>query len=84
MNLKHLNSVIAINKSNVNARYLGESESTTIYGTPSTFSNTLNLSFKSGSYFSLLDNLLNKQVVVLGSEIAQELFPDGNAIGKKN
>ncbi len=35
-----------------------------------------------GSYFSITDSVEGAQKVILGSEIASGLFPDGNAVGR--
>lgn len=78
-----LKSVMAINRSSTTVRNKLETTSATIYGTPSSFSDNLGLNYTAGTYFSLLDNMIGKQVIVLGSEIAEDLFPDGNAVGQE-
>ncbi len=42
-----------------------------------------NMDYKSsyGKWFSVEDNIFKRQVVVLGSSIADKLFPGGNAVG---
>lgn len=53
-----------------------------ISGVPSNYAALLNYEAEAGSFFSQNDNLLKRQVCVLGSDIANELFPDGNAVGQ--
>ena len=55
-----------------------------ISGVPSNYAALLNYEAEAGSFFSQNDNLLKRQVCVLGSDIANELFPDGNAVDRKS
>ncbi|MDX9934658.1 MAG: FtsX-like permease family protein, partial [Sphaerochaetaceae bacterium] len=48
----------------------------------STYADILDYKVASGAFFSLTDNLTSRQVVALGSTIAENLFPDGNAVGQ--
>lgn len=41
-----------------------------------------NMELESGNYFSISDNVQGAQKIILGSEIAAALFPDGGAVGK--
>ncbi len=41
-----------------------------------------NLILDYGSYFSVTDEYLGAQKMIIGSEVASALFPDGNAVGK--
>ena len=41
-----------------------------------------NMELESGSYFTISDNVQGAQKIILGSEIAAALFPDGGAVGK--
>ena len=41
-----------------------------------------NMELESGNYFSISDNVQGAQKIILGSEIATALFPDGGAVGK--
>lgn len=39
------------------------------------------LETEEGEFFSALDNISRRQVCIIGKELAEELFPDGNALG---
>lgn len=41
-----------------------------------------NMELESGNYFTISDNVQGAQKIILGSEIAAALFPDGGAVGK--
>ncbi len=41
-----------------------------------------NLELDSGEYFSVTDCVMGVQKMIIGSEVASSLFPDGNAVGK--
>lgn len=41
------------------------------------------LALDSGSYFSVTDDVGGNQKIILGSEIASSLFPNGDAVGKR-
>ena len=41
-----------------------------------------NLVLDYGDYFSVTDEYVGAQKMILGSEVAAALFPDGNAVGK--
>ena len=43
---------------------------------------TYGLSLESGEFFSVTDNVMGSQKIILGSEIASSLFPNGDAVGK--
>jgi putative ABC transport system permease protein len=51
-------------------------------GVPSTYAETNNYDVAVGSFFSSLDNMNRQQVIVLGADVAADLFPDGNAVGQ--
>ncbi len=57
-------------------------ESVLVQGVTSGFFSSSSLSVSSGSFFSALDNINRRQVIVLGSELAEELFPSGDAVGR--
>ncbi|MBP3449668.1 MAG: ABC transporter permease [Spirochaetaceae bacterium] len=42
-----------------------------------------NFELEYGNFFSVTDNISGSQKIILGSEFAQALFPEGNALGKK-
>lgn len=41
-----------------------------------------NLELDYGEYFSVSDDIMGAQKMIIGSEVASSLFPDGNAVGK--
>ena len=41
-----------------------------------------NIELDYGSYFSVTDDYVGAQKMIIGSEVASALFPDGNAVGK--
>ena len=41
-----------------------------------------NLELDSGAYFSVTDEVAGRQKMIIGSEVASSLFPDGDAVGK--
>jgi putative ABC transport system permease protein len=53
-----------------------------VSGVLSTYATILDYEAEEGNFFSLADNMASRQVVVLGADVANELFPDGNAIGQ--
>lgn len=55
-------------------------ENVFIVGTTSEYVNTTNFNFESGRFFSDIESNSSRYVVVLGSDIAKELFPIGNAL----
>lgn len=42
-----------------------------------------NFELEYGKFFSVTDNVSGSQKIILGSEVAEALFPEGNALGKK-
>ncbi|MFH1194683.1 MAG: ABC transporter permease [bacterium] len=53
-----------------------------ITGTTNDYSKTTNLDFSEGRFFNELESKGARNVVVLGSEIAKQLFPRGDALDK--
>lgn len=41
-----------------------------------------NLELDTGSYFTVTDDVAGSQKMIIGSEVASSLFPDGDAVGK--
>jgi len=85
-NMKALSSdidtVMAIDQGNSTIRVGQESDSTTVYGVPSDYDDNLAMTFASGEFFNITQSITSRQVVVLGSDVADELFPTGNAVGQ--
>ncbi len=66
---------------NATIRHNQESSSATVYGVSSTFGDIQQLEIMDGSFFSKEDNMEKAQVVVLGYDVAMDLFPGGDALG---
>lgn len=74
--------VLPQNSSNATVRNNKQSMNATVTGVLSGYGDALNLEYAEGGFFSSLDNINRRQVVVLGSSIAAELFPEGPALGR--
>lgn len=72
-------SVAAVGSATV--RHAQESESVTLYGVSSTYGELSKLQIMDGSFFTMEDNMERDRVVVLGYDVAQNLFPGGDALG---
>lgn len=57
-------------------------EGVVVQGVTSGFFSSSSLTLSSGEFFSAIDNINRRQVIVLGSELAEELFPSGDAVGR--
>ncbi|MDD3904563.1 MAG: ABC transporter permease [Sphaerochaeta sp.] len=77
-----IETVLPQNTSSAQIRNKKESVNATVTGVLSAYGEQLNLEFGEGSFFSSMDNINRRQVVALGSAIAEELFPEGNAVGE--
>jgi len=77
-----IEKVIPTNSSSTRIRYKQEIETSTVYGIPSTYFEDMGLSTETGEFFTVEDNITKRQVVVLGHDIAEDLFPAGNAVGQ--
>jgi putative ABC transport system permease protein len=73
--------VMPLDKTNTTVRVGQNNESAQVFGVPSTYDDNLAITFESGEFFSLSDSITTSQVVALGSSVAEELFPTGNAVG---
>ncbi len=73
--------VLPQNTGNATIRNNKQSMSATVTGVLSKYGSALNLEYSEGAFFSAIDNINRRQVVVLGSSIAEELFPNGPALG---
>lgn len=80
-NVKGIESVSIRDAGNATVRHGQESESVTIYGVSSTYGDMQKLEIMDGSFFSMEDNMNREQVVVLGYDVAMDLFPGGDALG---
>jgi putative ABC transport system permease protein len=81
-NVENIRTVLPVNSSSATIRFEQISISGTVNGVQSSYAEILDYEASEGSFFSLYDNMASRQVVALGSDIAKELFPDGDAIGQ--
>ena len=77
-----IEAVTPIASSSTRVRFEKTIKNISIYGTQSNWAELMNYEVSYGSWFSAEDNIQRRQVVVLGREIAETLFPDGGAIGQ--
>ncbi|HBO35821.1 MAG TPA: peptide ABC transporter permease [Sphaerochaeta sp.] len=77
-----LQTVLPQNNSSARVRYGKESMNASVAGVLSDYGSVLNLEYAEGSFFSDMDNINRRQVVVLGSTVAETLFPDQQALGQ--
>jgi len=81
-NVEGVDKVIVTVSSNANIRNGQEIEkSVQISGVTSDYFESNMLNLLEGTFFSATDNLNRRQVVVLGADLAKELFPAGGAVG---
>src|SRR5690554_3081786 len=78
----NIKTVLPTNSSTALIRFEQKSINATVMGVVSTYAEVLDYAPEVGSFFTLNDNLANRQVVVLGSSVAEDLFPGGDALGK--
>ncbi|NLE15561.1 MAG: FtsX-like permease family protein [Spirochaetales bacterium] len=77
-----LQTVLPQNNSSARVRYGKESMNASVAGVLSDYGSVLNLAYTEGSFFSDMDNINRRQVVVLGSTVAETLFPEQEALGQ--
>ena len=81
-NVENIRTVLPVNSSSATIRFEQISISGNVNGVQSSYAEILDYEASEGSFFSLYDNMASRQVVALGSDIAKELFPDGDALGQ--
>ncbi|NLV84383.1 MAG: FtsX-like permease family protein, partial [Spirochaetales bacterium] len=81
-NVDNIRTVQPINSNAATLRYGQETTSASINGVLSTYAEILDYHAATGDFFTMADNLASRQVVALGSSLAETLFPDGNAVGQ--
>ncbi len=81
-NVADIKTVLPVNSSTALIRMEQKSINATVSGVLSNYAEILNYTPEQGAFFTMSDNLANRQVVVLGSSVAEELFPGGDALGK--
>ena len=80
-NVSGISTVLAVNSSKATLRNGQVSETYTVMGIPANYADVLDYTSSEGSFFSESDNQGARQVVVLGADAAESLFPEGNAVG---
>ena len=80
-NVSGIKTVLPIYTSNTRIRSGQDVKTVSVQGVTSTYFDVMNTELLYGDYFTALDNINHRQVVILGSDIAKELFPAGNAVG---
>ena len=81
-NVKEIKDIFPVMQAQTRVRYLQEFKYSTIQGVTSEYFEANESTIAYGEYFTAQDNLQNNQKVVLGSSIAEDLFPAGNAVGE--
>jgi putative ABC transport system permease protein len=83
--LKGAPSVAAVDpevNGNAQVKYKSKNTNTTISGVSSVYPSTGNHAIKSGRFFTAIEQKALRQVVVLGSTIAEDLFDKESPVGK--
>lgn len=80
-NVDGISMVLPTVSSNANIRYGKEIMNASITGVTSDYFKGSNLELLDGEFFSPEDNITRRQVVVLGHDLAEDLFPTGGAVG---
>ena len=78
-----LESVSGLILGTASVRYLDAVSYVNIFGANNHFPNILNLQVALGEYFSEEEDQFGRRVIVLGKNVASNLFGDENALGKK-
>lgn len=80
-NVDGISLVLPTVSSSANVRYGQEILNASITGVTSDYFAGNNLELLDGDFFTAEDNITRRQVVVLGHDIAEDLFPAGGAVG---
>ena len=80
-NVEGIDKVIVSVSSNSYIRAGQEVKTVSLTGVTSDFFDANMLTFLAGDAFKAIDNINRKQVVVLGHDLAEDLFPAGDAVG---
>lgn len=76
-----VDDVAVVAQTSATLRYMQETKSSQIYGVTSSYFDMQKMELLDGEFFSKEDDLQRGQVVVLGYDLAEDLFPGGNAVG---
>lgn len=82
-NIEELNKIFYVNSVNGTLRLNDIDVSCSCTAVETNYLQTNNLDLVEGRYFTVSENVTGAQKIILGSEIAKMLFPEGSAIGKK-
>ena len=80
-NVDGIESVLPSVSGNARLRNGNEITSASIMGVYSDYADKNSYSAAYGGWFTIEDSIFKRQVVVLGSSVAEKLFPGGNAVG---
>lgn len=80
-NVSGIETVMPTASGSARLRFENQITSSTVMGVYSDYAAGNNYNPAYGSWFSVEDNIFKRQVVVLGSNVAEKLFPGGNAVG---
>lgn len=81
-NVDNIATVLPVNSSSASVRRGNYTQGVTVNGVLSNYADVQNYEAVQGSFFTAMDNINNRQVVVLGSEVAEKLFPGESAVGQ--
>ncbi len=81
-NIDHVKKVWYKNNFSVTASFGETSVSSSATAIESGYLEMYGLGLDYGSYFNITDEFTGSQKMIIGSEVASSLFPDGNAVGK--
>ncbi len=81
-NVAGIDQVIPVANMPANIRNGQEIKQGTVNGVYSSYFDVNNLELMDGEFFTAQDNINRRQVVVLGSTLASELFPVGSPVGQ--
>lgn len=79
--VKGIKEVIPINRNNFQLKHRYMTYDGTVMGLSPFFADVYSYEPAEGNFLSEEDNLKRRNVIVLGSEVATELFPEGGAVG---
>lgn len=80
---KDIRSITAMYQTDLELIYQGKNYDADIIATLPSYQNFYKMSFSEGHFFTDLDLENQNPVVVLGYDIARNLFPQGDALGKR-
>ena len=81
-NIKNVKKIWYKNSTKFSVSYGETTVSSTATAIESGYLEMCKLELDTGSYFTVTDNVAGSQKMIIGSEVAASLFPDGNAVGK--